>query len=91
MSTRSPAVPPMRPKRPVDDLFSDTSRPAPAPEKNQQVMVYMQPGMVADLDDMRTDLRRRDGIRIDRSALVRAAIRLARSNPDLWANEARED
>lgn len=91
MTTR-PSVPPIRRSR-ENPLFSDTSTPEPAaaPVKNRQVMVYMQPGMLADLDKMRAEVAARTGRSLDRSALVRAALRIAAEDDDRWTAEAQED
>lgn len=90
MTTR-PSVPPIRRSR-ENPLFSDTSTPEPAPPvvKHKQVMVYLPPGMVADMADVQASALR-DGARVDRSALVRAAIRMALAHPDQLLAEARED
>lgn len=90
MSAR-PSVPPIRRGRVENPVFQDTSTPEPAvPAKNRQVMVYLPPGMVADMADVLADSLRR-GHRVDRSALVRAAIRMALANPEQLVAEARED
>lgn len=54
-----------------------------APSKHVKVTSYMPPGMLADLDVFRAELRR-SGVNADRGALIRAAILLAQADPVAW-------
>jgi len=90
--TARPAVPPMRRRRPADELFEPVPEPAPAPPaKMRGTMVYLPASMVADLDRVRLEARLKYDQPIDRSALIRAAIRLALADEGQLVREAQED
>lgn len=81
MASKREPVPALRGSaRPLIPTAPD---PAPEAPKNVKVMVYLPPGMVDMLDQLRIDLRR-EGLTVDRSALIRAAIRRATANETDW-------
>jgi hypothetical protein len=53
------------------------------PPRHVKVTVYMPPGTQADLDVLRAE-RRREGITVDRGAVIRAAIAVAKAHPGAW-------
>lgn len=89
--TARPTVPPMRRKGPPDALIPTTApEPAAAGPRHVKVTSYMPPGMVADLDELRAELRRQ-GITADRGALIRAAIAYASADPATWRQYIRQE
>ena len=88
MGTSRQPIPGMR-RKPADILFSGAPEPAAAGPKHVKVAHYMPPGMVADLDELRAELKR-DGLTVDRGALIRAAIAMAQADPIEWTRQVRE-
>lgn len=58
--------------------------------KHVKVTMYMPPGMLADLDVFRAELRR-DGVNVDRGQVIRAAIKVANHDAVAWTAAIRED
>lgn len=58
--------------------------------KHVKVTLYMPPSMVAELDDLRADLRRAGAV-VDRGRMIRAAIRVAKQRQTVWASLMHEE
>lgn len=77
-----------RPSLPGADIMFGVGRaPAPPPPKatpaNAKVPLYLPPDLLAELDMFRARLQVDEGIRVDRSRVIREAIRLALTGSDL--------
>jgi hypothetical protein len=58
--------------------------------RHVKVTMYMPPGMLADLDVLRAELVR-EGLNVDRGALIRAAIQVATGCMEEWTSVLKED
>lgn len=73
----------------VDALFGGGhTPPAPAPPApaNTKISVYLPDDLLASVDMMRAQLQLEQGLRVDRSKVIRVAMRLALIDPEELAN-----
>lgn len=76
-----------RPSLPGADVLFGVGRaatPPPAPAKptaNAKVPLYLAPELLAEVDMWRATLQRDEGVRVDRSRVIREALRQALADP----------
>jgi hypothetical protein len=66
--------------------FSDTD---PPPQRPIKTTVYLPPDLMAQLDDLRSRLRREGHRSASQNGLVQAAIELAGTDTERWLEQAR--
>lgn len=78
----------------VDALFGaghTPPAPAPPPAANTKISVYLPDELLARVDMLRAQLQLEQGLRVDRSKVIRVAMRLALADTDELANLLREE
>lgn len=76
----------------MDSLLRSTARPEPTVlPVNAKISVYLPAGLLDQVDDYRTALRKECGVRVDRSRVIRDLLRACLDSKDVLDRLQKEE